>query len=182
MTMPFEATNRALDGGYRKPVADRLHVSGTTVALSCLRPRELDGIGLPAPVQRFIETQLELAERSHPDPFYLLRYACRELGFLPPVRNDAVADPTRLDVIADASREFSEIVAGFAKAYADGIFNASDAETILPEVEDMIRLVLAPLAATLQKIIVEDEEAREQNRRGPHRSLPRFFELRRRSA
>jgi hypothetical protein len=171
MTTPAEATHKALAGGYRKAVAVRINLSEKSVDAHCTG-------ALTAPVERFIVEQKELAAKGHHDPYALLRYACRELGHFPPVPMNAKVDPSALDCIAKVLKESSDITAQFAAAHGDGIFNVADAENILTEVEDMLG-VLGPLALALQQVIAEGEEARERGRRGPHRVLPRFYQLRR---
>lgn len=178
MSLPNEVTNGALSGGYRKAVAARLNVSDSTVEAWCVPPKDLDGNGLPAPVQRFIEMQLELVKQGHADPYALLRYACRELGFMPPVRNDAIGDPVALDLIARATKEFGDLLSAVGTAHADGVLCAGDAEKILAEGEHLY-LTLAPFFRALHRVVVDEEEARTRARRGPKRALPKLMQLRR---
>jgi hypothetical protein len=180
MTLPHDVTREALVGGVRKLAAQRTGVSIKTVDAWCVPPVEFDGNGLPAPAQRVIESCLAAAESGHPHPFLLVDYINRETGHLPPVRIDAEADPAALDCIATMSKEFSDVIAEFARAHADGRFTATEAEPLLIQVEDLMG-VLMPLCRALHRVVVEDEAARERGRRGPHRPLPRFLTLRERA-
>lgn len=178
MSLPHEVTNKALSGGYRKAIATRIGVSDSTCESWCVAPKDLDGNGLKSPVQRVIEIQLELAAGGHPDPYAILRYICRELGFMPPVKNDAIGDPTALDLPAQATKEFGEMLAAIGVAQSDGFLSAGDAEKILSEGEHLY-LTLAPFFRAMHRVITEDEEARVRERRGPKRALPKLMQLRR---
>jgi hypothetical protein len=177
MTLPHEAYHHWLDGGYRGVAAMAIGRSEKTVEAHCVRSKELDGNGLPSPAQRVIETTLALKEQGHPDPLFMLRYLARECGcILLPVA--ACGDATALDDVAKLTREFGEVLAATSQGLADNILTPEDSQRIVEQLEDLIGAALRMLRAHHQ-IVVEGEEARERNRRGPYRPLPRFFELRR---
>jgi hypothetical protein len=168
----------ALAGGFRKVAADEVRVSTDTVDAWCVPPKALDGNGIPCPAQRFVDIQLRLEREGHPHPFSLLHNACRETGHLPPVRINASADPCSIDLVAKAVKEFGELLTAVSDARADGILSGEDAARIQAEGEQ-VYLALAPLLLAMQRVVVEDDEARVQRRRGPRRPLPQLLQLRR---
>lgn len=178
MPLAHEVTRRVLSGGYRKTIAAAGGWNPRTVEKWCEPPVSLDGTGIPCPAQRFIDMQLALVREGHPDPFCLLRHACRELGHLPPVRNDAVAEPQSVDMVAKATKEFGELLTTIAEASSDGILSATDADRIYVEAEQL-HLALAPLLRLMQNVVVDEEEAVVRERRGPKRVLPNLLQLRR---
>lgn len=177
MSLPHEITSRTY-AGSRKAIADATGMKLTMVEKFCLAPPTLDGNGKASPVEQVINAYRALCVcGEHAKAAELVGYINRECDRLD-VPLSAKADPKSLDCIAATTKEFSDILARFAEAHGDGRFDATDAEKLLPEVEDLMR-VLVPLARTCQQMIVDAEEARERDRRGPHRTMPRFFQLRR---
>lgn len=178
MPLAHEATHRALSGGFRKVVAVTVGVSDSTVDAWCIPPKSLDGNGIPCPAQRFIDMQLRLKRDAHPDPFYLLRHACRELGHLPPVPTTAADSDVSLTVIAQAMKEFGDLLNTVAEVSADGILSATDADRVYVEAEQ-VYLALAPLFPWMHRVVVDEEEAVVRQRRGPKHVLPQTLQLRR---
>jgi hypothetical protein len=178
MPLAYEVTRRVLSDGYRKRVAADIQTGVKTVEKWCVPPVALDGNGIPCPAQRFIDMQLALKRASHSDPFALLRHACRELGFLPPVRNEAVAESVSVDHVAKATREFGELLSAIATASADGVLSVADADRIYEEAAQL-HAALAPILRQMQSVVVDGEESSIRERRGPQRVLPILLQLRR---
>lgn len=174
MTLPHEATRRALDG-CRKRAALAIDRSPELVDRWCNAAETEGGSGTPSPAQRVVEmTRVALLD-SAADPYAMVRWINTELGFIPPVRVVPTTGVKVVDV-ARATKEFSDYLSAVSARLEDGHLSPSDAAVIAREIEEYLGVGAAQLLAL--RAITDAEEARVTRERiGPKRAS-RFIELR----
>jgi hypothetical protein len=120
---PFEIFAKAC-AGYRKVVADRLHLSTSLVNRWCSDPSEDDTGRHFNPLHRLIEVVRSLRDAGAPEAEAPILYACDELGYIP-VRVPAA--PTQ--IVGDLS-EFLEKTSAYlhdlALATKDGFIDEDE--------------------------------------------------------
>lgn len=172
--LPWDVNHQAF-AGHRKAVAHSLGVSVTLVDKYCTEPKPT-GDGEHSPVERTIETVRALREVGAATSELLIEYLMKELGYLPPVRMEEVAEPASLLSAGALMKETGEAVAAHGDLISDGHLSVSDAISLEAQLTDVARVVERERCSLL-KFIADAEDLEVRKRIGPKR-MTRFIESR----
>lgn len=120
--------------GEPKTLADRLHVSRTTINNWCIAPPSDGGEGQYSPIERVAQMVEILREIGNDKSEELVQWLLERLGYLPGVRVDALGKAT-FAYLGDAMQKFGETIVTVTEATKDQVVTDEELEAVVAKGE-----------------------------------------------
>lgn len=134
----WQTLDATIGRGEPKTLADRLHVSRTTINNWCIAPPRDGGEGQYSPLERVAQMVEILRELENEKSEDLVQWLLSRLGYLPGVRVEALGKPTFAH-LGDFLRETGELVTKVSEATRDQILTDDELTQVIKEGEDAFR-------------------------------------------